>query len=258
MHRIFAGLAALLIGLSASAEMTLNVMSFNLRFGTARDGEDSWDHRRDRLVDTIRRQNPDIIGTQECLDFQAEYIVQQLPDYRWFGIGRDKDGSGEMTAILYKKDALVPVATGNFWLSETPEVPGSMSWDTSLTRLVTWIRFYHPQSGVFFYHFNTHFDHRGGEARAQSAALIAKRIAELGDKSPVVLTGDFNSDGDTTAPWETLTASGLRDAWVSAGNKKGPRATWCAFKAPEPDGNRIDWIFASPQFQIEDMRARRR
>jgi len=234
-------LAAVSAGTAFAFE--LKVMSFNVRYGTARDGENSWPQRKELLVSTIERYDPDILGTQECLEMQAEYIAESLPAYRWVGIGREKNGRGEMTALFYKKENLIPVESGNFWLSETPEVPGSVSWDSSLTRITTWVRFYHARSRSFFYAFNTHFDHRGAEARAQSAALLAQRIADLDPALPAVLTGDFNATAEKARPWKTLTTQGLTDAWLSAAERQGPAITFGRFGPPEPDGNnRIDWV----------------
>lgn len=229
----------------AFSEMALSVMSFNVRYGTAKDGENDWEHRRDFLVEAIRASRPDVLGTQECLDFQAEYIVQQIPEYRWIGIGRDADGTGEMTAIFYKKDDLVPLALGHFWLSEQPEVPGSKSWDSSLPRIASWVRFYHPKSKTQFYHVNTHLDHRGEEARAQGAALIAKKAAQWTAEAPVVLTGDFNAGGGESRPWNVLTQAGLKDTRIEAKDVKGPQGTFCNFEKLDPAGARIDWILVS-------------
>lgn len=236
-------LVALTTGCPGTGETPLKVMSFNLRHGLANDGANAWPHRRDILVDAIRQYDPDILGTQECREFQAEYIAEKLPEYRWIGIGRDKDGHGETTAVFFKKKDFIPVESGHFWLSETPEVPGSMSWDTDLTRMVTWVRFHHPPSGKFFHVFNTHFDHRGEIAREKSAELLIQRVAALPGDYPVIATGDFNAVGGSSRPWEILTGGGLHDAWRSAERRDGPETTISRFKAPEPnDTTRIDWI----------------
>lgn len=234
----------LLLALAVPAETPLKVMSFNVRYGTAMDGDNHWNKRKDLLVETIREHSPDLLGVQECLVFQAEYIVEKLPEYRWIGIGRDRNGTGEMAAILYRHSDFVPVAYNSFWLSETPDEPGSKSWDSSITRIATHAKLFHPKSGKFLDYFNTHFDHKGAEARKQSAALLGSRIAALGDADPVIVTGDFNAIGDTSEPWKTLTSAGdLRDAWTATAERFGPVSTWCGFTDPNPDAdNRIDWI----------------
>jgi endonuclease/exonuclease/phosphatase family metal-dependent hydrolase len=142
---------------------------------------------------------------------------------------------------------------GSFWLSKTPEEPGSKSWDSSLTRIATHVKFFHPASGKFVHYFNTHFDHKGEEARRESAALLGSRVAALTDGAPVIVTGDFNATGDTSAPWTTLTTTGaLTDAWTTTPERVGPVSTWCGFKAPDPAAtNRIDWILFSNGVQVK-------
>ncbi len=225
------------------------VMSFNLRYGTAKDGDNAWEHRRDFLVETIKEASPDIIGTQECLDFQADYITKNLPGYAWIGLGRERDGTGEMTAIIYRKSVLVPVETTHRWLSETPDIPGSKSWDTSLTRIVSRVKFFHIAEKTPFIVYNTHFDHRGSIARHESAKLLVELIRA--ESLPVMLTGDFNAQAGTSAPWRTLTEGGLRDTWEVAAEQHGPANTWNGFENPPKDGGRrIDWIMVSSEFSV--------
>ncbi len=225
------------------AEVELKVMSYNVRYGTAQDGENAWPKRREMLVRSVEAYDPDIIGVQECLDFQAEYISKELNVYKWIGVGRERNGTGEMTAILYRHKELIPVESGHFWNSETPEEPGSKSWDTSLTRITSWVKFYNWREKQYFYHFNTHLDHQGKEARKESAHLIAKRIAALPENTPVFLTGDFNALGGKSAPWIAATEGGLKDSWDHAAKKVGPNNTWSGFTGPEESlDRRIDWI----------------
>jgi endonuclease/exonuclease/phosphatase family metal-dependent hydrolase len=247
MYRVILA-TTLLLGLHAAGEDTtattqLEIMTFNVRFGTARDLGNSWPHRRELLVETIAKYNPDVLGTQECLDFQAEYIVDEIPEYRWFGIGRDKDGTGETTAVFYKYKEFAPIQTGTFWLSESQDTPGSMSWDTSLTRIVTWAKFLHRKSGTIFFFGNTHFDHRGEQARQNSARLLAEEVEGLPEGAPVILVGDFNSVAETSRPWEILTETAMKDAWLHAETQEGPATTWGGWLPPaEGDSRRIDWI----------------
>ncbi|MBM3289046.1 MAG: endonuclease/exonuclease/phosphatase family protein, partial [Candidatus Hydrogenedentes bacterium] len=177
MNRIFILLA--LGAFVTHAATPLAVMSFNVRYGTANDGPDHWNKRKDIVVDAILSSNPDIVGTQECLDFQADYIVSQLPEYRWFGVGRELNCGGEHMAVLYKHKALAPIETGNFWLSETPDVIGSISWDSACRRMVTWAKFLHLESKRTFYFFNTHLDHQSEPARQGGAKVLRDRIAAL-------------------------------------------------------------------------------
>ena len=241
---------AILMGILAGAPLAggedfdLSVMAFNIRYGTADDGPNSWHYREAMVADMLRQYDADIIGAQETLDFQADYLVDVLPEYRWFGVGRDGDGFGEHCAILYKKDVVRPVKIGNFWLSETPEIPGSVSWDSALTRMVTWARFQHLETGRFFVVYNTHFDHRGAEARTESARLIRAHIAEQPEDLPVIVLGDFNAAAEDSEPWDVLVdETHLEDAWLTATETAGPPMTWSAFGPPPEEGHRrIDWI----------------
>lgn len=230
-------------GFAGAENAVLNVMSFNLRHGLANDGENSWPNRRDLLVETIKHCTPDVLGTQECRDMQAAYLEENLPDYRWIGIGRDPGGAGEMTAVFYKKESLLPIASGHFWLSETPDVPSSKSWDTSLTRICTWVRFQHIPSGRFFFYMNTHFDHIGAQARIHSAELLVQQAPIMAGDLPVLITGDFNAEGENSRPWAVFQEGGFQDAWLTAPERKGPKASCCGFNPPDPNSTaRIDWI----------------
>ncbi len=224
----------------------LTVASFNLRYGLALDGENAWPKRKELMVETIRHMNPDVLGTQECLDFQAKYLAEALPEYAWIGVGRDVGGKGEMAALFYRKDVLTVEESGHFWLSETPEVHGSRSWNTNCTRMVTWARFRHVKAGTVFQMFNTHFDHVSEEARMNSAKLLVQRAHALPEEMPVIVTGDFNASAEKSVAWKTFIDGGFKDTWLAASERVGPDITISQFKAPrEAKQERIDWILAS-------------
>ncbi|UCD52457.1 MAG: endonuclease/exonuclease/phosphatase family protein [Phycisphaerales bacterium] len=172
----------------------LSAMSFNIRYGTANDGENRWENRRAMVCDLIRRYDCDVVGLQEALRFQIDEIRQAIPEYGEIGVGRD-DGKtkGEYSAILYRTDRLKVTDSGTFWLSDTPEVVASTSWGNSITRICTWGRFVQKGSGKAFYHFNVHLDHRSQPSREKSVVLIDRRIARRKHSDPVILTGDFNA-----------------------------------------------------------------
>jgi endonuclease/exonuclease/phosphatase family metal-dependent hydrolase len=232
---------AALIGLAATAAEPLRVMSFNVRLPAKADGPNYWDQRRDMLVEVIRQKDPDVLGTQELFHLQGEYIAQQLPAYKWFGISRRGNQEDEFMGVFYKPGRLRVVESGNFWLSETPETPGSSSWNMSLPRMVTWALFELNESKKRFYFFNTHFPHRpqDDEARTRCAQVIADRIAKLDKSVPFLMTGDFNAGTDSNA-YKLLTA-GLADAALSTPHRFGPEGTFNGFRGAS-DGARIDWI----------------
>ena len=221
----------------------ITVMTFNVRYGSANDGPNSWDLRKDLVSETIRKYSPDIVGLQECLDFQADYLAGALPDYSHFGVGRERNGKGERMEILYKKGVLAPLETGNYWLSEQPDVPGSKSWNASNVRMVTWAKFHHYPSREHFFHFNTHFDHRSEEARREAAKMLSEDVLSRASGSKAIITGDFNAIAESSEPWNTLINAGLKDCWMVASETVGPEITWSGFKAPELGlKRRIDWI----------------
>ena len=175
----------------------LLVMTFNIRYGTANDGENSWDKRKDLAFNVLREHSPDVVGLQEALRSQIDDIRAAMPEYAEIGVGRD-DGktAGEYSAILYKKDRLTVAESGTFWLSDTPEACGSITWGNNCTRVCTWGRFVPKSPGKAFYMFNTHLDHISQYSRERSAILLATRIRDRAQKDPIVLTGDFNVGED--------------------------------------------------------------
>ena len=120
---------------AAEPAADVRVMSFNIRYGTANDGDNHWERRKEFLVRTLQAFAPDLLGTQETEGFQRDYLARQLPDYDVLGVGRN-DGreSGEMMALYFKKARFEKIAGDHFWLSETPSQAGSKSWDSSLPR----------------------------------------------------------------------------------------------------------------------------
>lgn len=238
----------------AGAAADLRVMSFNLRYATAADGENRWEHRRDLLIDTIREFDPDLLGTQECLAEQAAFLRDSLPGFAFAGVGRD-DGklAGEMCALFYRADRFRQIDAGHFWLSESPEIPGSRSWDSALTRIATWVRLaVRGDSSATLLFLNTHFDHQGVEARRRSGELIAAWLRTHHDGARIVVTGDFNAPAVSEAegPYRALAgcpAEGspfLLDTY-RARHVPGPdEGTYHAFTGAT-DGHRIDWILAA-------------
>ena len=231
----------------------LRVMTFNVRYPNPGDGPDIWENRRDLLVDTIREAAPDVMGTQELFYSQGQYIVEKLPGYAWFGLSRRGNKEDEHMGVFYKTSRLRLEDSGNFWLSETPEVPGSSSWNMSLPRMVSWAIFTDLATRQKFTYYNTHFAHRGQQdeaARVASAKLIASR---LGLASPFVLTGDFNTAPGSEA-YRVLTAT-LTDAKSVAAATSGPEGTFHGFKGTVGP-NRIDWIlFRAPQWKVKRVDA---
>lgn len=232
----------------------VRVMTFNIRYNEPRDGEDAWPKRKTKVADVIRFHKADLVGVQEALVLQVRDLDSLLPAFGRCGVGRDdgKDG-GEFSAIFYRRDRFQILDCGTFWLSPTPEVPGSKGWDAAYPRIVTWAKFKDRVSRKTFLHFNTHFDHRGEKARTESASLIHKKISEIAGKFPVVLSGDLNVVEDTAA-YRTLTDATatprLFDAkYASVNGHFGGDSTFNEFKELQP-GRKIDYIFVSQGVKV--------
>ncbi|TAL71894.1 MAG: endonuclease/exonuclease/phosphatase family protein [Rhodanobacter sp.] len=248
LPRLFLILVLALACVVASATGThdLRVMTFNVRYGKADDGINAWPHRRDLMVQVIRKEHPDILGTQELLSPQGDYLQQHLPGYTWFGMGRngnDVNGNdNEHMGVFYDTARLVVLESGDFWLSDTPDKPGSRSFGQPLPRMVTWAKFRDRRSGRQFYYYNTHFPYQDGEQaeaiRERCAEEIRQRLASLPTSLPVILTGDFNTTPDSRT--HALLTAKLHDARESAPRREGPDATFHGFTGHAV--NRIDWI----------------
>lgn len=218
----------------------LRVMSFNVRLPTDADGENRWEMRQGLAARTVRDVAPDLFGTQELYKRQGDYLVEQLPEYTWFGRDRRGGHGDEHMGVFYRKDRLRLLESGDFWLSETPDKPGSISWGHPLPRMVNWALFQRIDDGRRFYLFNTHLPYRDEDedARVRGARLLAERIASLPADVPVVVTGDFNAGPDS--PVHAQATATLQDAWEVAGERAGPDATFHDFTGTPT--KRIDWI----------------
>ncbi len=196
----------------AAGSVDLRVMSFNIRYGTANDGDNHWNHRKALVARVIDDYDADLVGLQEAYRFQLDYLARSLPQYSEIGEGRDGGRDGEYSAILYRTDRFDVNASGTFWLSDSPWMP-SRHWGNTLNRICTWAHLTDLRTNESFYMFNTHFDHESQDARLKSAELIIQRIAEREHKDPVVLTGDFNAgEGNPAVGYLTGVPYGLPDS----------------------------------------------
>ena len=233
----------------------LRVMTYNIRFDNPADGVHAWPNRKELVASVIRFHKVDIIGVQEALEHQIQDVIDLLPGYDWVGVGRDEDGGGEFSAILYRSSVVAVKAAQTFWLSETPEEPGSKSWDSSLPRIATWAHFVTSSDGRELFVLNTHFDHRGEQARLESARLIKEQVSKLAYGLPVIVMGDLNATSEQP-PLVLLSDTPLSDGRSlhdgfdhSIQPHHGPASTWTGFTKIEAE-RRIDYIFASEDLPI--------
>ena len=239
-----------------SASSPIRVMTFNIRLDSPKDGPNVWMNRRANLVSMIRFHKADIVGFQEAQKHQLDYIMQSLPEYGWFGVGRD-DGKygGEYSAIIYRKERFDTLTTSTFWCSQTPEHPG-LGWDAAYQRIVTYGKMNDKQSNTVFYMFNTHLDNEGAIARAESAKLIKKRMQILCGNYPVILTGDFNSEPDSD-PYKIISSQDssfsirlVDTRTISKNTPHGPKGTFTGFDINAKPAAPIDFIFVKKGMSV--------
>jgi endonuclease/exonuclease/phosphatase family metal-dependent hydrolase len=240
----------------------VRVMSFNIRLDNPADGIHRWDLRKDYVAQMVRLWKPQVVGFQEVLHRQLEFLASSLSDrYSWIGVGRDDGGiSGEYCPIFYNHHELKLLDQGTFWLSETPWNVGSRSWKSACTRICTWIKLQlidHPNSPPLFV-FNTHLDHQSSEARIKGLELINSLFHAWTSSSPGLICGDFNEIPEQ-APISTIThdttafPSFLSSAKVISENPFiGPDITF-----PNWDGKTwaswIDYILVKPWMRVTNF-----
>ncbi len=256
MKKLLTAIAYLLISVATFSQKSLNVLTFNIRFDNPKDAPNDWPNRKEKVSSQILFHEADIIGIQEALNNQLLDMENSMPGYKFTGVARD-DGKqkGEYSCIFYNTNRLELLASETFWLSETPTVAGSKSWDAAITRVVTWARFKDRQTKNIFYHFNTHFDHVGKIARRESAAMLLRAVDSIAGKTPAVITGDFNAypqDEPIMVIVDAANPLKLTDSKaLSATGHYGPQGTFNAFGPKEQADKPIDYIFLKGNWQVQ-------
>ena len=248
-------LLTLLLSCSYGEGIKLKVLTLNIRYDNPADAPNDWTSRKDFVLSFIEGEKPDIFGFQEALWHQYYFLDSALTGYKSISAGRD-DGrrKGEMTPVFYSKDRFRAINTGTFWLSETPDVPGSKGWGAVLPRIVTWVELYDNSSEGSFFFFNTHYSHMSDSARLMSSKIILEEVKKIAGESPFVLTGDFNMLPDSKA-YTTLTEGGQEGATIidsyliSEIEPEGLAYTFNGFRDKEGAG-RIDYIFVSNDARV--------
>ena len=255
MMKKFLLIFLLLMGLSLPMSAQMLVGSYNIRLKVSSDSVNgnAWQKRCQVICDQVNFMSPDIFGAQEVLHVQLLDMLQGLDGYDYIGVGRD-DGKtgGEYAAIFYKPDRLRLLDQGNFWLSETPDRPG-LGWDAACVRVCTWGRFAGQTAtdDESFYFFNLHMDHVGVVARREGAKLIVRKIREIAQGAPVIVTGDFNVDQKDEI-YSIFTESGLlKDSYLATRLRFAENGTFNSFDTELYTDSRLDHIFVSPDTEVE-------
>jgi len=242
---LFTGAAA------AQDKAVIRVGTFNLRMDTENDGMNAWKHRKDLVNGLLRFHDFDIFGTQEGFKHQLDDICA-AGDYVYTGHGRDDgEDAGEHSAIIYKKDRFDLLEKGDFWYSETPDVPGK-GWDaTCCNRICSWGKFRDKVSGKEFYFFNSHYDHQGKVARRESSKLLLSRIKSIAKGYPAFSTGDYNATPDDEPMQYLLNDGLLRDSYIITKQPPyGTEGTFSGYRLDAKLDHRIDFILVTEDVTI--------
>ena len=252
MRRLILALFVAVFAFSVSAQ-EMNVATFNVRVsGPLKPGQarpqkgdyskfNGWDDRKGYLCDMIQFEAFDVFGVQEARYSQIADMLERMPEYAYIGVGRD-DGAqkGEHCAIFYQKKKFKVLDQGNFWLSETPDVP-SKGWGAKYRRICTWGLFQNKKTKEKFYFINTHVN--WGKASAMSANMLVEFVKEKCKKTDnVILTADFNATQDSEL-YKIITSNGFEDTYESSKYRFAPTGTGQGFRINYFTHRRIDHIF---------------
>jgi endonuclease/exonuclease/phosphatase family metal-dependent hydrolase len=237
-------LSILLISCVTEENSDIDVMTLNIRLDTPVDSLNAWPNRAPIVAGFINDQMPDLLGMQEVLWHQYQYLDSALIGYGSVAAGRD-DGKheGEACPVFYRLGRFMPVASGTFWLSATPDVPGSVGWGAALTRIATWVRLYDKTVKDTLLYMNTHFDHISDSARVMSSGVLLEKLRVLAGDNNFVITGDFNARPESLAISRMTEGGFAADSYtISETIPAGEKYTFNGWKDTEGD-NRIDYIF---------------
>ncbi len=236
--------------------MKHTVCTYNIRCDVKEDGINAFPNRKPLIGDRLPTLDADIVGFQELQDHMLAWLEETMTDYTFVGIGREADLHGEHNTIAFRKARYTLVSLDNFWLSETPRVPGSRfgSDQSKYCRMCTVAVLCEKATDNLLRVYNTHLDHIGTMAQVQGISLILSRMAEdeaLWPNSAVILTGDFNVVPDSMV-CRSVTAmkpggKPLRDVTAAI------PFSFHAFH-PETGGTKIDYIYTTAPCDTEKTR----
>ena len=227
----------------------VRVMTYNVRYsaGDKKSPDNNWKARRDDFARTVERENPDVVGFQEVLPDQRKWLERRFPDYAFTGEGRNADRvNGEASPVAFRRDRFEAVTNGTFWLSETPDVPGSKSWNAAFPRICTYAVLKDKATGKTFSFANTHMDHKSEKAREKGMLLIIERMKAFGDGAPIIFTGDHNCR-ETEAPAAAVSKMLVNALYESETPPRGPWRTFNGWKWRDAEPSTLDALKESPE-----------
>lgn len=231
----------------------MRIVTCNVRYAGAKDGDNGWEYRKAFCLSVIREQNADVICCQEPEAGQVSFLRSGLAEYEWFGMADEPHSADVVNSIFYRRSAFRLVSAGGYWLSETPHVAGSSSWDSRCIRLCNWVRLIELRSQRELRVVNTHLDHISQPARENQARLINEDSAAYGDDYAQLLTGDMNCCAGNAAI-QAFQKAGWVDTYAALHGVDNPLNTYHGFLGPAYQGGdgKIDWIFARGRLQIAE------
>lgn len=227
-----------------SKSQDVKVITLNIRYDNPDDSINAWPHRAHIVASFINAEKPDLLGMQEVLWHQYEFLDSALTGYASVAVGRD-DGkhAGEAAPVFYRTDRYEQHGSGTFWLSQTPEVPGSKGWGAACTRIATWVRLTDRHNGDTVLFMNTHFDHISDSARVMAAIMLRQRLDILAKNNRFILTGDFNALPESMAIKKLISDGLIKDSHsISQTTPEGDESSFNSF-SDKALKERIDYIF---------------
>ncbi len=232
--------------------MKLRVLCCNIRVDVPADSEagNGWNDRKDYCLEVIRAQNADVICPQECRNTHYHDLRAGLPEYESFGIANPDTEFHPTNAIFYSRERFELISAGGFWLSETPHIEGSVSWDSARPRFANYVNLRDRESGRELRVWNSHLDHIGQVARENQARIIVEAAQALPEDLPQIFTADCNADASNPAI-DVLKEGGWIDTYTLIHGPADPGFTYHAFmgpqfaeRPPEKIKGKIDFIFS--------------
>ena len=222
----------------------IKVMTFNMRINTPVDGNNWFRHRRPKIAEVIRRENPDIIGFQEIDEEMQDFLSETFPEYVILGHGRKDNYSWEGTPIAFRKSRFLLHTFRERWLSLEENLPGSLLHEmgqSDCPRVYCCAELIDRTNYKPFSFYNVHIDFvEESTAQYVESALLLKDISE--SPFPYVLTGDFNAmpnSGVVKAILATKDRLGTVDVTEHIG------ASFHGFGRYNPPVHKIDYIFTN-------------
>ena len=222
----------------------MRIITCNIRGSNMNDGDNGWQFRKELCIKILHKYQPDIICFQEMCADQHDDISVSFPDFDYYGISSDTTGMDLFNSIFFNSNKFSLITACGYWLSETPHIPGSKSWDSSCIRFANWARLIFKKTLREFRLINTHLDHVSQTARENQARLICEDANVFPDDYPQILTGDLNCN-NTNPAIQLIKKQGWVDTYERFSGTDDNPQTFHEFIGGGCKDNpgKIDWIF---------------